>query len=208
MLRKDLLLAGFVDIAASAPVLATPEASAAAVCMGSWSGAPHALGSAALAADLKNLQVVSASCLWPINVFGMVCAQRPGLCTFAYIDKPRHVVISQITARKPRWEHGARAAIALRPRGAAAPALTQPAPAPAPAAPAPAPAASVAVAKAWMLDVDGDGSEELLDDEDLLTEEDRARPTVPGAAPQLVLPGSAKPANALAVENVRTTRRC
>ena len=56
---------------------------------------------------------------------------------------------------------------------------------PAPAAAAPVPAASVAVAKAWMLDVDGDGGEELLDDEDLLTEEDRARPAVPGAAPCL-----------------------
>ena len=31
MLRKDLLLAGFVDAASSAPVLATPEASAVTV---------------------------------------------------------------------------------------------------------------------------------------------------------------------------------
>lgn len=91
--------------------------------------------------------------------------------------------LPQVTARKPRWEQGARAAIALKPRGAAAPALALPAPVPPPAAAAPVPAASVAVAKAWMLDVDGDGGEELLDDEDLLTEEDRARPAVPGAAP-------------------------
>ena len=92
------------------------------------------------------------------------------------------MAVSQVTARKPRWEQGVRAAIALKPRGAAAPALSPPAPVPAPAAAAPVPAASVAVAKAWMLDVDGDGGEELLDDEDLLTEEDRARPAVPGAA--------------------------
>lgn len=97
--------------------------------------------------------------------------------------KPTLAALSQVTARKPRWEQGARAAIALKPRSVAAPAPTPPA-----SAPAPAPAASVAVAKAWMLDVDGDGGEELLDDEDLLTEEDRARPAVPGTALYLVLP--------------------
>ncbi|KAK9822804.1 hypothetical protein WJX81_000311 [Elliptochloris bilobata] len=113
-LRKELLLAGFVDAAVSTPVRDAPEGSAVSVA-----------------------------------------------------------------ARKPRWETGAFAAIALKPRAAAAPA---PSPAvPTLAAPAPAPATSVAVAKAWMLIVDGDGGEELLDDEELLTEEDRARPAVPAA---------------------------
>jgi hypothetical protein len=67
-----------------------------------------------------------------------------------------------VAASKPRWEPGARAAIALKPRGA-------PAPAPAPAA------------AAWTLAPDEDGADELLDDEELLTEEDRARPDAPGA---------------------------
>ena len=67
-----------------------------------------------------------------------------------------------MAASTPRWEPGARAAIALKPRGA-------PAPAPAPAA------------AAWTLAPDEDGADELLDDEELLTEEDRARPDAPGA---------------------------
>jgi len=67
-----------------------------------------------------------------------------------------------VAASKPRWEPGARAAIALKPRGA-------PAPAPAPAA------------AAGTLAPDEDGADELLDDEELLTEEDRARPDAPGA---------------------------
>ncbi len=75
-----------------------------------------------------------------------------------------------MAASKPRWEPGARAAIALKPRGAPA-AARAPAPTPAPAA------------AAWTLAPDEDGADELLDDEELLTEEDRARPDAPGADP-------------------------
>jgi anamorsin len=60
-----------------------------------------------------------------------------------------------ITAEKPKWETGAKAAITLKPKAAAA-----------------APAAT------WTLDADED--EELVDEDDLLTAEDLARP-IPAA---------------------------
>lgn len=71
-----------------------------------------------------------------------------------------------IAASKPAWATGAKAAIALKPR---APQQQQPAVA--------APAAAT-----WTLAVDGeeDGEEELVDDEALLTEEDKQRPALAG----------------------------
>lgn len=66
-----------------------------------------------------------------------------------------------IHARKPQWETGAKAAIALKPR---------------------APPSAAAPSKAWVVsadDKDEDGAE-LLDDEALLTEEDMLRPAPGG----------------------------
>ncbi len=78
------------------------------------------------------------------------------------------VTTLQATATLPQWGLGASAKLSLK-RSAA----TAAAPAPAPAAAAPAAAAAV-----WKLD-DGDEDEELLDDDALLTAEDKkAGPTV------------------------------
>jgi hypothetical protein len=67
----------------------------------------------------------------------------------------------QVTGRKPEWEVGAQQAIKRKK-------------AVMPAAPAPAPAASI-----WS-SINADDSD-LLDDDELLTEEDLVRPVNPGA---------------------------
>ncbi len=71
---------------------------------------------------------------------------------------------AQVSARKPEWETGAKAAVSLLGRRAKTGA--------APAAPAPA-------AAVWSMAGDDDEDEELIDDDALLTEEDRRRPAVP-----------------------------
>lgn len=76
----------------------------------------------------------------------------------------------QLVAQRPAWEVGAKAALSLK-RSAQAP--SQQAAAPAPAA-----------ASAWKISA-GD-EDELLDDDQLLTEEDRARPAAPAGR---VVPG-------------------
>lgn len=66
-----------------------------------------------------------------------------------------------MTAKTPDFATGAKDSLRLKPK--------QPPAAPAAAAPA---------SSAWMLSGDDiDGAEELMDDEELLTEEDRQRPT-------------------------------
>ncbi|GAB4818453.1 hypothetical protein N2152v2_005499 [Parachlorella kessleri] len=69
-----------------------------------------------------------------------------------------------VQARKPQWETGAKAAIKLKPRSGAAAATA-------------APAVQQAVpSKAWVVSADDEDVEEVLDEEELLTEEDKQRP--------------------------------
>ena len=78
-----------------------------------------------------------------------------------------HPSAPQVQAKRPTWTVGAKAALSLKRPAAAAPTA-------APAAPA-APAAA-----AWKLDADEDA--DMIDDDELLTEEDKARPAAAAAA--------------------------
>ncbi len=83
-----------------------------------------------------------------------------------HVYHPVMLCVSQLTAKTPDWAVGTKAAISLKRKPAAA------ATAPSTAVPAPVP-------KAWTLnpdDGDDDAADELMDDEELLTAEDRARP--------------------------------
>ncbi|PSC73770.1 anamorsin-like protein [Micractinium conductrix] len=70
-----------------------------------------------------------------------------------------------LSAQKPAWETGARAAIALKPRGGGGAAAAAPS----------------SKAATWTLAADEDGDEELVDDDALLTEEDLQRPAAAAA---------------------------
>lgn len=72
-------------------------------------------------------------------------------------------------AQKPTWETGSKAAISLRSK----PTQQARAPAPAPTTTA------AATARAWVLTDGNGGVEELVDEDTLLTEEDKARPQAP-----------------------------
>ena len=72
----------------------------------------------------------------------------------------------QVEAQKPAWQTGSKAAITLKSKAnATGPKNT---------------AAAVQLKKTW--NVGADDGEELIDEDELLTEEDRLRPTAPGSS--------------------------
>jgi hypothetical protein len=87
---------------------------------------------------------------------------------FQGIGLPSVVVIAfaQLVTSKPEWEAGAKAAISLKAR-AGNPSAEQ-------------------KAQVWKTVIDAEETDfDLLDDESLLTEEDKKRPSLPGALPVL-----------------------